>query len=193
MKAQLVLLALTVPLVAGCGQGTEQTSTALAPRLTAPADSASSSRTTAHIGAELLRTEDTEVMWQSAGELASRGRDSIPVFLSALTNSIAADRRWSVVESGRIGVCVEALHGLAQKGIWTEQEVQALLLVIRRQTDMAQTFATAETLRLITGVDPGYSREFIASYQETHESVRQAKIDAWEDWLKQRHLPPSSP
>lgn len=132
---------------------------------------------------QFLKTDNTEEMWKCAAQIKAEGTKGIPTFLNALTNSLSPENRWSVTEYGRVAICVSVLHDLVKEGISTEAEVPVLIFTIRNQTDMMQTFMTAETLRLITGVDTGYSQDFVKGYQEKDEPLRQAKIKQWEEWL----------
>lgn len=133
--------------------------------------------------AQFLKTDNTEEMWRYALRIEAEGTNGIPALLNALTNSLTPENRWSVTEYGRVYVCVTTLHELAKKGISTADEVPVMIFAIRNQTDVIQTFTTAETLRLITGVDPGYSQDFVKGYQEKDEPLRQSKIKQWEEWL----------
>jgi hypothetical protein len=51
---------------------------------------------------------------------------------------------------------------------------------------MPDTFITAETLRIITGIDPGYSREFVEYYSgsEADEKARREKVEKWKQWWR---------
>ena len=115
------------------------------------------------LGERLSEAENIDEMWQIASELKSRGKKGIPGLLYALS-SVSEKDRWAVIEYGRINVCITTLHDLANAGIYIDDEVPVLIRTIGIQIHMPDTFVTAETLRIITGVDPGYSKEFVEAY-----------------------------
>jgi hypothetical protein len=117
-------------------------------------------------------------MWQIAAELKSRGKKGIPGLLYALS-SVSEKDRWKLIVYGRINACVTTLHELANAGIYIDDEVPILIRTINLQTYMPDTFVTAETLRIITGVDPGYSTDFIEAYSgsEIDKKARISKIE----------------
>lgn len=75
---------------------------------------------------------------------------------------------------------------MAQAGLYSVEEVPVLLRTIEMQIHMPDTFATAEILRIITGVDPGYSKEFVTAYSGADADVRARaqKIELWKRWLQ---------
>ena len=135
------------------------------------------------LGAELSKAENVEEMWQLAAEFKSRGKQGIPGLLHALS-SVSEQDRWAVAEYGRINVCITTLHELAKSGVYTDDEVPVLIRTIEIQIYMPDTFVTAEILRIITGVDPGYSKDFVNSFSgsETDKKNREAKISEWKKW-----------
>jgi hypothetical protein len=135
------------------------------------------------LGARLSKVENVEEMSQLATELKSRGKRGIPGLLLALS-AVSAQDRWALVEYRRINVCIMALHELAKAGVYTDDEVSVLIRTIEIQIYMPETFVTAETLRIITGVDPGYSKEFVnsCSGSEIDEKIRGEKIAKWRKW-----------
>jgi hypothetical protein len=138
-------------------------------------------------GQSLGEAKNVDEMVALANQLKSKGKKGIPSLLAALS-SVQPRDRWAVVEYGRVNICVAALHELAGAGVYTVDEVPVLLRTIKMQIHMPDTFATAETLRIITGVDPGYSQEFVTTYSgsEADEDIRTQKISQWERWL-QKH------
>jgi len=141
------------------------------------------------LGAELSKAENVEEMWQLAAELKSRGKQGIPGLLHALS-SVSEQDRWSVAEYGRINVCITTLHELAKTGVYTDDEVPVLIRTIEIQLYMPDTFVTAETLRIITRIDPGYSREFVESYSgsEADEKARREKVEKWKQWWGENRI-----
>jgi hypothetical protein len=140
------------------------------------------------LGERLSETKNTDEMVQIAAELKSRGKQGIPGLLYALA-SLSEQNRWAVVEYGRIGVCIKTLHELATVGVYMEEAVPVLIQTIELQTYMPDTFVTADTLRIITGVDPGCSMEFVKSYlgSESDEKARREKIEKWRQWWREHH------
>lgn len=138
------------------------------------------------LGDRLSKTDNVEEMWQIATELKSRGKQGIPGLLHALS-SVSKQDRWTVVEYGRIGVCTKILHDLATAGIYVEEAVPVLIQTIELQIYMPDTFVTADTLRIITNVDPGYSKEFVESYSgsEADEKARREKVEKWKQWWRE--------
>ena len=137
------------------------------------------------LGERLSKTDNVEEMWQLAAELKSRGKRGIPGLLCALS-SVSEQSRWSVVDYGRIEVCTKTLHELATAGVYIEEELPVLIRTIELQIYMPDTFVTADILRIITDVDPGYSKEFVESYSgsETDERARREKIEKWKQWWR---------
>jgi hypothetical protein len=146
------------------------------------------------LGERLSETENTDEMLQLAVELKLRGKKGIPGLLSALS-SVSEQDRWAVVEYGRISVCIKTLHELAVEGVYTAEEVPILIRTFEIQTYMPDTYVTADTLRIITGVDPGYSIEFVKSYSgsETDEKARVGKIEKWKQWLRENRSEAKEP
>lgn len=139
------------------------------------------------LGERLSETENTDEMLQLAVELKSRGKKGIPGLLRALA-SVSEQDRWALVEYGRINVCIKTLHELAAEGVYTAEEVPILIRTLEIQTYMPDTYVTADTLRIITGVNPGYSIEFVKSYSgsEADGKARVGKIEKWKQWLRER-------
>jgi len=137
------------------------------------------------LGERLSETENTDEILQLAGELKSRGKNGIPGLLRALASVYERDR-WALVEYGRINVYIKTLNELAVEGVYTAEEVPILIRTLKIQTYMPDTYVTADTLCIITGVDPGYSIEFVKSYSgsKADEKARIGKIEKWKQWLR---------
>jgi len=131
----------------------------------------------------LSHTDNTDEMWQVAEEIKSKGKDGIPVFLSVLSSIKKSDKS-VVLEYGRINVCLSSLYDLAKEGKFIIDEVPILIETFDKQLHISDTLITAEILRIITGVDPDYSDEFVKQYEGTKEDeeVIQAKIAEWRNW-----------
>lgn len=136
-----------------------------------------------------IKTDNTDVMWECAGQLTAKGKDGIPILLDVLS-SIRKEDRYSVIEYGRLAVCIVSLHKLAKDGQFTYESVPILIDAFEKQIDIAQTYITAETLRIITGVDPGYSKQFVDSYtaSDEDERIRQDKIAQWRKWYRENKV-----
>jgi hypothetical protein len=137
------------------------------------------------LGERLSATENTDEMLRLAAELKSRGKNGIPGLLMALS-CVSENSCWEVIDYGLLNICTTTLHELAKAGAYTDDEVPILIRTIEIQLYMPDTFITAETLSIITGVNPGYSREFVESYSgsETDEKARREKIEKWKQWWR---------
>ena len=134
---------------------------------------------------ELLYSDDMDEMKAGAHQLASQGKEGIPILLEALSKSL--EKPFHLISMERSGLCIRALNSLAKDRIYLESEVPVLIHAIKKQAVMEATYLTADTLRLITGIDPGYSKEYAEKYTEKDEPERKRKIARWEEWWNHRH------
>lgn len=61
-----------------------------------------------------------------------------------------------------------------------------LIRVLEEQPAIGDTFVTADTLRLVTGIDVGYD-VFVSTYTSNDEVKRQRMIAKWNAWSRE-HL-----
>lgn len=135
----------------------------------------------------LISTEDVGFINYIFGVLDSRGNDVIQVYIDALSASLEKSID-SLDNVHRIDTCVDKLYELVKEGIFIHEEVPILLETLHKgHLLMLSTYKTAETLRIITGLDTGYSEAFVKSYtgSKTDIEIRQAKIAQWEKWWRE--------
>ncbi len=127
-----------------------------------------------------LYSGNTEEMHDAAQKIALLGKDGIPILLEALSKSL--ENTFVLSNYARSNICISTLHSLAKDQIFIEDEVPVLIDALKKQASMEDTYLTAETLRIITGVDTGYSKEFIEKYSTDNEPERLKKIMMWQKW-----------
>ena len=129
----------------------------------------------------MIMAEDTEEFNLAAGEAAELQEKAIPLFLAVLKQHDIV--KGSVLEYAKTNGSVYHLRELARRGIYSVDEVPVLLYVIEeRQIYAPDTVGTAEILRIITGLDVGYSKEFAEQYKAEDEPERLRKIGIWREW-----------
>lgn len=134
----------------------------------------------------MMSTDDNEQFRLLSGEAVDLGKDSIPIFLAILNRDVGPDRKLSVLEIGKDDVCLANLNELAKRGIFSIHEVPVLLREMEEEPLILKaTLISAETLKLITGLDVGYSEQFVAKYNKADESKRQEMLAAWRNWYEQ--------
>ena len=131
---------------------------------------------------KMIATDDMQQFNLLAGKARSLGRDSIPIFSKVLDQSF--ENRFSLLSYGKVGTCLTQLHELAKEGIYSIDEVPVLVKAMRNQIEITGTLVTAEILTIITGLNVGYSEQYVKEYRPADEPERQAMIDAWEQWYK---------
>jgi hypothetical protein len=62
--------------------------------------------------------------------------------------------------------------------------VPTLIRALEEQPAMADTLLTAETLRMITGLDVGYDADFVSTYTSDDEGKRREMIAKWKGWAQ---------
>lgn len=122
-----------------------------------------------------LYSGNTEEMHYVAQKFGLLGRDGIPILLEALSKSL--ENTFVLSNYARSNICISTLHSLAQDQIFIEDEVPVLIDALIKQASIEDTYLTAGTLRLITGVDTGYTKEFIEKYSTDNETERLKKND----------------
>lgn len=132
----------------------------------------------------LIASDDLQ---ESAALIAKvRGQgEAIPILLKVLSREVS--NRHSALEIGKTNLCLKELHTLALRGNHRIDEVPVLLKVIREQTAIQDTLVTAEILKAVTGLDVGYSKEFVERYQAQDEPERLRRVQMWEDWYKKQN------
>lgn len=103
---------------------------------------------------------------------------SLPIFIKTLEALI--DKEYRLDNYGKISVYLNSLHNLAKKSISSKDEAIFLLKFIQRQRLITDTLVTAEILKLITGTDVGYDKEFVEHYTQNDEGKRKQMIREWE-------------
>lgn len=133
------------------------------------------------LSASLVASTDLQESATLVEQTRKFGGEAIPILLIALDRNVS--KKHSVLEIGKTNLCVLELKRLALAGIHRSEEVPILLKVIREQVTVQDTLATAEILKIITSVDPGYDKAFVEHYSEKDEAERILKIQKWENWL----------
>lgn len=134
------------------------------------------------IGRDYINEDNVEKIALKAKVLRDKGHGAIPIFEKAIRHSVK--NPYSVIEGARLYISTKSLYKLAKENIYTVNEVGSLIAALRSQI-ISNSFETAETLRLITGIDTGWDKKFIKNYKVEDENILEAKIKQWEDWLKE--------
>ena len=135
-------------------------------------------------GRALLNADNIEDAAIYATKLEKFGKNAIPVFIKDL--KLLMDNQYSVNDYGKIHICLNSLSNLAQKGIYSKDEVNALLQILEKQVYLEDTIITAKLIKLITGIDIGYNESFIRNYTPDKEDERIHLIHQWRKAIESR-------
>jgi len=102
----------------------------------------------------------------------------IPIFLDVINKSI--ENQDSLLNYGKLQISLKYMYELASNGVYSKRSVPVLLRVIKKQRSIADTLVTANTIKIITGVDVGYDYKFVQSYSSADEEKRLKMISKWE-------------
>jgi hypothetical protein len=130
-------------------------------------------------GGAPIAPESIETIRAELKQSYDKGAEGIPGILQVMRESFDAPHDPTSIAA--VSQAVEYLHLLAKDGIRSKEELLVLLRAIRWQITIGDTYKTAETLRIITGLDVGYDAEFVRDYQTTDEDTRQQMIRRWEE------------
>jgi len=129
---------------------------------------------------ELLQAEDMEEFNKYAIRAKSQGIDGIPLLLAIIDDSL--ESKYSVFSYGKLNTSIMHLHDLAADNVHTVESVPVLIRAIDEQIAITDTLVSADTLRMITGVNVGYDSDFVSTYKVDDEDQRQEMISAWSRW-----------
>ncbi len=133
-----------------------------------------------------MATDNNEEFRLLSGQAMELGKDSVPIFLALLAREVPQDRKLSIIELSKDGVCLRRLNDLAKKGIYSIFVIPALLKHMEEPFNLQASLEPAETLKLITGLDVGYNEQFVAGYTKDNESNRRQMLAVWRNWYEQR-------
>jgi hypothetical protein len=129
----------------------------------------------------MILTDNIEEFVFRAEEASALGKKAIPVYLAVLNRHI--DNPGSPLEIDKSYWCAFHLRELARAGIHSVDEVPILLRQFQIwPVSYKLTQLSAETLKIITGLDVGYDEQFIESYTEADETKRAKMLAKWRDW-----------
>ncbi|MEO3430527.1 hypothetical protein AAFN88_16835 [Pelagibius sp. CAU 1746] len=135
----------------------------------------------------MMATDNNEDFRFLSAQAMELGKDSIPIFLAILSREIPPERKLSVIELSKNGVCLARLNDLAKEGIYSIYEIPILLRHMEQEPfDLHASLIPAETLRLITGLDVGYSEQFVAGFTKADEPKRKKMLSAWRNWYEEK-------
>ena len=132
---------------------------------------------------DLLQSDDIEEFNRYATAARALGAAGIPLFLEVIDDSL--DSKYSVLSYGKLNSSLFQIHSMASQGIIDFHSVPVLIRAIEEQIAIDDTLMTADALRIITGVDPGYSADFVASYTPEEEETRHQMIEQWREWYSE--------
>jgi hypothetical protein len=129
---------------------------------------------------DLIKARDIEEFNRHAAAVTALGADGIPLLIAVLEKSL--ESKSDVLSYGKLNSSIFHLHDLASRGTYDVDSVPVLIRVIDEQIAMGDTLSTADTLRLITGLDVGYDARFVSEYTEEDEERRREMIEKWAAW-----------
>ena len=132
--------------------------------------------------ADLIRADDIEEFNRYASIASVRGAKAIPMFADVLDDSLKT--KYSVLSYGKVNSAIAHLHALAADGTTDVRSVPALVRALEEQPAMEDTLVTADTLRMVTGLDVGYDADFVAAYTSNDEGKRREMIAKWKAWAQ---------
>jgi hypothetical protein len=132
---------------------------------------------------DLVQAEDLEEFNMYASAVKSLGADGIPIFARVIDDSL--DSKYDVLSYGKLNSSIFHLHDLASRGTFDLNSVPILIRAIEEQIAIEDTVVTADTLRIITGVDVGYDADFVSNYTPEDEGERRAMIAQWSEWYSE--------
>ncbi len=127
-----------------------------------------------------------ETLRQDLAKSAKKGHKGIPEIVRVLEENM--ETHYAVFSSTAINLSVKHLHELAQQGIYTDEVLPVLVRAIKKQLAINDTLQTAKAIKLLSGVEVGYTEEFVNSYQVNDEPEWLAKIAVWEDYVESLQL-----
>lgn len=142
---------------------------------------ASCSANNADLSHKLINASSIDEVITISKRIEKEGKDALPIFINIIKKLINNEHK--LTNYGKINICLNSLHNLAQNGIYSNEEGQALIGVIKKQRLITDTLKTAEILKIVTGVDVGYDEAFVNSYTENDEGKRIKMIEKWEHSL----------
>ena len=60
-----------------------------------------------------------------------------------------------------------------------------LIRALEEQPAIEDTLLTADTLRMVTGIDVGYNADFVSTYTIDDEEKRREMIAKWKAWAQE--------
>lgn len=129
---------------------------------------------------DLMRADDIEEFNRYASIASMRSAKAIPMFVEVLDDSLKS--RYSVLSYGKVNSSISHLHALAAKGTTDIRSVPMLIRALEEQPAIGDTLVTADTLRIITGLDVGYDADFVSTYTSDDEGKRREMIAKWKAW-----------
>lgn len=109
------------------------------------------------------------------------GADGIRIFNDSLRENLACQD--SLICYGKLLIGLDRLNELAHEGVYSTDSLPVLLKVIKAQRSIVDSLVTADTIRIITGVDVGYNKKFVAEYKTKDEDARMKMIAMWEKYV----------
>jgi hypothetical protein len=129
-----------------------------------------------------LASSDAEESARYAKEVGELGLNGIPIFNEVISSSIKTQDHLD--SYAKLMLSLKYLNDLAKKGVYSMESVPILLNVLEKQRSIADSLITAETIKIITGVDVGYDLNFVRSYTPSDESRRKKMIQKWRESIK---------
>lgn len=135
---------------------------------------------------DLIQARDMEEFNRHAAAVTALGTEGIPLLNAVLEKSL--ESKYDVLSYGKLNSSIFHLHELASRGTYHVDSVPVLIRVIDEQIAMGDTLLTADTLRLITGLDVGYDARFVSEYTEDDEERRREMIEKWAAWYATHNI-----
>ena len=137
----------------------------------------------------IVENDDVNALRNVIESEIKREKHGLGVINIALRKALEKEQA-DASNAARVTLLTKALHALAQKNIRDRQSVPTLIDALEKQIWMPDTFYAADTLRLITGVDTGYTLSFVDSYKSDNETERKMMIVRWKEWWKENQQKP---
>jgi hypothetical protein len=137
---------------------------------------------------DLIRADDIEEFNRYASIARMRSAKAIPMFVEVLDDSLRS--KYNVFSYGKVNSSIYHLHALAAKGTTDIRSVPMLIRALEEQPAIEDTLVTADTLRMITGLDVGYDADFVSTYTNDDEAKRREMVAKWKAWGQAHSLTP---
>ncbi len=131
-----------------------------------------------------LETEDVADLEFIRYKFAARGADLLPTIIKAVEKSL--ENPFGMVDIERLSISGELLLGMARTRVMMDDAIPILLRGVKESRLMGNAYIFAEALRILSGIDVGFTKEFADNFSEDQNDRLDKMIRKWEEWYKNK-------